>query len=307
MAAAWTAGGLAGFAAAMWSARALGALPAPRPAWDMDQAIISHQARAAVASPPARVVLLGDSSCLMDVDARALGEGVLNLATLSYLGLDGQAAMLEAYAARHETAPEMVVLLMNPESLRRAASEPGFVGLLEACLAGRDLPPGGAAVPRLPGWLGLELVKTRLLSGWLPRPLPPSFREAYGTTRGVVRAMDAQQGSLVQPGQYVPARNDGDAAYRWPDGLEAAAERFRAAVPAGARFAAGLTPVPAAHARADHPRRRRELLEAFAAHLRPDHLLDDLPATAPDAHFGTLTHLNETGRAAFTRQLSSCL
>src|SRR5438132_267968 len=66
-----------------------GLLPAPRPALDVDRTIIVHQAEAARSPQNATVLLVGDSSCLMDVSARQLAAGlqqpVLNLGTLSYL------------------------------------------------------------------------------------------------------------------------------------------------------------------------------------------------------------------------------
>ena len=58
---------LAVFAALMHGAAALGLLPAPRPALDTDRTILIHQVEASRARQEAEVVLIGDSSCLMDV------------------------------------------------------------------------------------------------------------------------------------------------------------------------------------------------------------------------------------------------
>ena len=72
-------------------------LPAPRPTLDTERTILIHQADTARQPREAELLLLGDSSCLMDVSARQLGEQLkrpaLSLATFSYLDLNAHATM----------------------------------------------------------------------------------------------------------------------------------------------------------------------------------------------------------------------
>src|ERR1043165_5713658 len=79
------------FALVLHAGARLGLLPAPRPTLDADRTVIIHQAEASRVRSDAEVLLLGDSSCLMDVDARrlgaALGHRVLNLGLNSHLDL----------------------------------------------------------------------------------------------------------------------------------------------------------------------------------------------------------------------------
>src|SRR5881397_1860673 len=75
------------FALLLHGGAAVGLLPAPRPALDTERTILLHQAQASRAPHNAEILLIGDSSCLMDVSARQLSEQLgrpaLNLGTFS--------------------------------------------------------------------------------------------------------------------------------------------------------------------------------------------------------------------------------
>jgi hypothetical protein len=66
-------------------------LPAPRATWDMDRTIMATKADLALKDESADIVLIGDSSCLMNIDASQLGEltgkKVINLGTVSFLDM----------------------------------------------------------------------------------------------------------------------------------------------------------------------------------------------------------------------------
>src|SRR5262245_35077868 len=85
------------FAAIMYLGATLKVWPRSRSTLDIDRTILLHQGEASRARHDADVLLLGDSSCLMNVSARQLAEGlpgqhrVLNLGTLSYLDLPAYA------------------------------------------------------------------------------------------------------------------------------------------------------------------------------------------------------------------------
>ena len=81
-------------AIAVHAAARFNLLPPPRPALDVDRTILLHQADASRKKSDASIILIGDSSCLMNVNARELaqelGTDVLNLATLSHVPLQWQ-------------------------------------------------------------------------------------------------------------------------------------------------------------------------------------------------------------------------
>ena len=306
-------GWVALFAAAMHLLAVLAVLPRPRPAWDMDQTILAHQVEAAVSAAPADILLLGDSSCMMNVDAVTLGTllpgnpSVRSLATLSYLSFDGHAHMLREYLRHHPASPGTVVLLMHPESLRRLRSEPYFMELLQAYAERRESSLPGGYYHRAIRALGLQILRDHLLSRVMPRPLPPSFARAYGFQLDLERALDKGHGTLTQPGLYRPGPNDGNAEYQMVDRARPLAESLRAALPEDCRLVVGITPIPSSFAPPAHARRCRDLLATLDSWLQPHELLTGLPLTLPDDECATLTHLNQQGRAHYTTLLADAL
>ena len=121
---------LALFAVAMHLGAKFHLLPAPRPTLDTERAILVHQAEASRSPQDAEVLLLGDSSCLMNLSARQLteqlGRPALNLGTFSFLDLNAHALLLREHARANPGRLRAVVLLMHPESLRRLSPEPYY-------------------------------------------------------------------------------------------------------------------------------------------------------------------------------------
>src|SRR5688572_2249823 len=113
------------FAAVMHVAALFHLLPRPRPNLDVDRTLIIHKAEASGLRSDAEVLLLGDSSCLMDVSAVQLGQQTgrpaLNLGTLSYLDMDAHATLLKRFVTANPNQLKAVVLLLHSEALRRPA------------------------------------------------------------------------------------------------------------------------------------------------------------------------------------------
>ena len=76
-----------------------GTLPSPCPLVDVDHTIISHQVDSCFRTSDADVLIVGDPSALMGIDAVRMSEAleldVLNLSTISYLSLAEYAAMMD--------------------------------------------------------------------------------------------------------------------------------------------------------------------------------------------------------------------
>ncbi|MCP5522826.1 MAG: hypothetical protein H7A46_14905 [Verrucomicrobiales bacterium] len=306
-----TLGGLALLALVLHGGTRLGWWPAPRPAIDMDRTILIHQAEASRKPHAASVVLIGDSSCLMDVVAtnlsRTLGQPVLNLATLSYLDLPTHGRLLHEYATANPDALKTVVLLMHPESLRLAAVPDYFRLQIEDFLAGRDSPPPRTVAGRLEEALALPQLRGRLLSRALPWPLPGAFGGYYGFASALEAAMDRAAGSAVDPNRFDPAEARGSAEYQLRPRFENESRRFREQLPEGVRLLVGITPVPASYALPDHEARCRQMLEQWIAWLGDGTILEGLPATLPDNQFAGVTHLNAKGREDYTERLAAAL
>lgn len=283
---------------------ASGLLPGPWPALDVDRTILTHQVNASRTPQDADIVLIGDSSCLMDVSALELDRQFgrehrpINLATSMYTGLGGYASMLSRYGEVNPGRTRLVILLVHPEMLRGIAPPSDYLLFLSDLYAGADPREPGSFYSQVRGLFGLNILENRLLAR-CPLPLPGEYGRDYGFNLNLYAYMDRERGSASDPHCYVPAPGQGDAEYRLAPALEPEALSFRAAMPPGARLLVGLTPVPESFATAGHAAKSRQILLQWGRWLQAD-CLSNLPATIPDALFASPTHLNRQGTATYT-------
>jgi hypothetical protein len=305
---AWPLVPVACFALLMHLAAALGILPRSRPTPDVDHVILLHQVEAARNREEAQVILVGDSSCLMDVSARqlteTLGGRVLNLSAHSYLDLTAYAALLRAYTAAHANPPRAVVVALHPEALRRPAPEAFHMRLLDTLLDDHAPPQDLAFRDRLLRVLGLELFRDRAFCRVVPTALPGPYGRVYGFSTDLDRYMTQAGGSAVDPDRR-PFQ--GNAEYRLAPPLEETSASLRAAVPRTAKLLAAITPVPAGFAGRDYASQQPAMLAERGRWLRADATLTELPATLPDDLFASTTHLTEAGMRQYTGMLGQAL
>lgn len=296
------------FAVAMHVAARVHLLPAPRPTLDTERAILIHQAEASRTSQDTEVLLLGDSSCLMDVSARQLteqlGRPALNLGTFSFLDLNAHALLLRNYTQANPGRLHAVVLLMHPESLRRLSSEPYYFSVLTNFLSGHDY----CQIETVPGHasclLGVETFQGRILARALPAPLPGAYGRRYGFTHDLESFLFHERGSAIDPD---PKPFEGSAEYRLAPTLERASKNFRSAVPPGVKLLVGITPTPQRFAGPRYPELQTDLLRQWSQWLQADAALADLSSTLPDDAFVRTTHLKESAIPRYTTQLADAL
>jgi hypothetical protein len=299
---------LALFAGLMHLGSQFGGLPAPRPTLDTERTILIHQAEASRSPQDAEVLLLGDSSCLMNVSARQLSEHlarpVLNLGTFSFLDLNAHALLLRNYAQANPGRLRVVALLMHPESLRRAGPEGYYVAALTNFLSGFDHGQPETFAGQAALWLGVDIFNGRILSRVVPGPLPGAYGRRYGFSHDLEGFLDKERGSAIDPD---PKPFEGTAEYRLAPTLERASRRFRAAVPTGVKLLVGITPAPERFVGQRHSQIHGGLLSQWAQWLQADAALTNLPPTLPDASFVRTTHLKESVIPRYTEQLAAAV
>jgi hypothetical protein len=299
------------FACALHLSAWMELLPDPWPVHDTDRTILLHQAESSQRAHKSQVVLVGDSSCLMNVSAPGLGRSlgnasaVLNLGTLSYLGLDDFALLLRHYFEANPARPQTVILLMHPEALRRPAASEYHQGLLARFYDPRRPRPGGAS--RASAILGVSIFQERIATRLIPQPLGGAYGQRYGFARDLWRHLSANQGSAVDPNRFEASAEEMPVELRLAPANEAASRRFREALPEGVRLIVGMTPVPESLAAPEFDSSRRVVLERWGEWLQADRLLADLPGRLPDALFASRTHLNEVGIQSYTRDLAAAI
>jgi len=296
------------FALAMHLGAQFQLLPTPRPTLDIDRTVLIQKAEASRSPQDAEILLLGDSSCLMDVSAalltERLGHPVLNLGTLSYLSFNANALLLRHYTQANPGRLRAAVVLMNPEALRLPHAEEWQNFAFRSFLDGADFRLRRGFSDWLTGVLGVHIFQGRLLARALPRPLPGSFGRQYGFSDDLERYLKENRGSAVDP-ESKPA--SGRAEYRLASYLKSASAVVREAVPPGAKLFVGLTPLPQQFAGPAYPARQAEILREWSGWLKADGALTNLPAVLPDNLFAQKTHLNEGGQRAYTEHLAQAL
>lgn len=291
------------FAAFMHVGVRLHLLPRPRPNLDVDRTILIHKVEASGSRSDAKVVLIGDSSCLMDVSAlqlsEQLGQPVLNLGTLSYLDLEAHATLLKRFFAANPNQVKAVVLLLHPEGLRRPAPEPYHTKFLQSFLAGED----HIVRQNVSHWVGLEIFRARLLSRALPTPLGGAYGRYYGFSADLEEYLTQNKGSAVDPD---PRSFQGNAEYRLAPQLETRSRAFKAAIPPGVRLFVAITPAPAGFVARNYPEFHRQMLLQWGTWLQSN-ILEELPAVFPDELCAKTTHLNENGAQTYSTLLAAAL
>ena len=286
------------------AATRLNLLPRPRPTLDVDRTIVIHKIEASGSRQDADVLLMGDSSCLMDLSAvklsREIGRPTLNLGMLSYLDLNAHATLLRRFVVANPNRPKAVVLLLHPEALRRPAAEQYHAAVFDHFVAGKD----HATKRNLAHWLGLEAFRNRVVSRALPTPLSGAYGRRYGFSADLESYLTRQRGSAIDPD---PKAFQGNPEYRLAPQLEGQSRAFKAAVPTGVKLFVAISPVPAGFAPPNYAPQHRQMLQQWSQWLGADAALVELPPTLPDNLFATTTHLNEAGATEFTTLLARSL
>jgi len=236
-------------------------LPAPRPILDADRTVLLHQAAAARRVSTANILFVGDSSCMMDVSVPLLnrllpqGSQTLNLGTLSYLDLPAMGDLVQNFNQVNPSRPQLVLLLMHPEALRRSGASEAHIQIIRDFYLGIDSDKAGKAWRRI---AGLSIFSGRIHSRLIPIPLPGEFAFEYGFNFGLWNYLSAHGGSAVDPAQYSPAPNQGNAEYRLAKSLEAASQHFKQEIPPRCKLVIGITPAPASFVLPNYPQQHQK-------------------------------------------------
>jgi hypothetical protein len=283
----------------------------------IDHFVVLEQMKRAATLPAADIAFLGDSSCLMGVDAPSIERAlhlhrVESFCSLAYLGPAGYADMLAGMIDRN-AAPKVLVLMFHPAAFHREAAWeywPRFVadgGKINA-------PP--LHFPRS----SLDFLAVEWLGRVIYSPLPGAYALYYGSEMAFRLTIRWRQGSAIDPftGLNVssaaalhpaPSAPSGvPVDFSWNqqylDALKVLGEQLRR-LPQQTAVYLVISPVPDYTYRAGTELERSERANQIAAVLGidPGHILDT-PGKMYAAYFaGFVNHLNRWGQREFTRKL----
>lgn len=287
---------------------ALGLLPSPRALSTLEETILTRQWERS--QKPSEMVLVGDSSALMDVSgsqlSRDLGVQTLQLGTFSLLQ-PADFALLASNSLHRTTQPRTVLLLVHPEFLARPAGDPAMVSKFRCIREGSpSVDPEADWGERAAHGLGLTDVRDRLESRGRAFPMKGAYGVRYGFSDQVVSELD-RDGGLVDPHRYRP-KPGLRASMNVSPRLEAPFRAWRKSLPEATRVLVGITPIPKSEAGPEFERRRDQALQTLVDWIGGDTRgLPTLPAHLPDTDFASSTHLTENAREPFTRQLAAAI
>jgi hypothetical protein len=269
----------------------------PRP--DLESIIVEGQRARAHTISDLDLLVIGDSSALMDVDAVRLGTAlggkrVESLATIGYVGPAGYARLLADYASAGHPVPTVIVL-MHGVSLALSNSEIGERGFEAMVLEpARRCLPGTAQ----------NVIYQHVLAPALDLPLPGAYGRFYGGAAGLVAALRDNHGTLIDPNE-LPAR-PAAVPFLLSTGVATRLEVLRRtlALIRPRRVVVAVSPIPA-RAVGSRTEAKREVLSAQLAGRIGAETPLNLPSYLSDELFASVTHLNAGGRRIYTDLLAA--
>lgn len=282
----------------------------PRSAFraDPDSAIIATKAELAQAPGDADICLVGDSSCLINLDVATLqtAQNVrpINLGALSYLSLDSFGLLAGEYS-KDKTAPK-ILLTVHPDCLRTAADSPAHRGVLEGALGRNGVIQLRFNNP-VSDRLGFEDLRTRLVDRWVPEPLKGTMGAKYGFTEYIQSELKSRLGTMDETSRFDPQTNSGSAEYRLSQRIKPQAEKFLAHLPKNVRIRVLISPVPKSHAQKGHEGIVRTIRKELETALKAEGPSWELPLILPDDQFGTVTHLLPDAAKQYSQELATRL
>jgi len=287
----------------------LGWLPAPAPVLTGDEFVMRNRHEAALSNDPAELLIIGDSSAAMGVDAQALSVHLpghppaYNLGLFLGLPMEVYAEAAQKFIEHHPGQVRAVVLLTTFSRLADARpSEPSLEHWRRIWSGGA----GGAETETFSeGWLSSGRLHDDVVARLLPFGMHGERGVFYGSIVHARQFASARRGAMQAREVY--NRQTSAEKIRWvmdPAALDQA-RRARGILSSKVMLIYGIMPLPETYATSDSKLRRAEMMRALNAELGADHLLDKLPVTFPDGLFSDLVHLNLDGQRVFTRRLAA--
>lgn len=293
-------------AAALHVLNAIGWLPERRPIQTMDEIVFEHR-RDVAATSTASVVIIGDSSSAIDVEAPLLemllppGSEVVNQGLLMGLPIALYCEPALGIVASRAHDQTHVVLLFTPKFLVREISSPYHVSLWRQSQDKRN-PTGGT---RLPDWTAIDIGRERLFIPGVPWATHGRAGVFLPYVRVSQKHLAEHQGSRYDVGWFNPSPGERSSSWEIRPRYLAEAGGIRSMLGASARLYLGLTPLPESAVDPGFENWRNRMLFRLNGAVHADVLLTNLPATLPNGFCASEVHLNQRGAEHYTRLLAT--
>jgi hypothetical protein len=288
----------------------LGLLPAPPITTDPNTTVLAHQALASRSPDPAEIVLLGDSTCLVGIDASELSRQlpgrtpVQSLSLFIWMDLVSYGEALTNFAAANPGQVRAVVLLVSPLKLNSESADKSIQEMWHQILYHHKWWGFEPESERWKNLLGARLLRQRVVSHFLATPLSGSEPGLFGFSSDVDTYLTKHRGSLVDLGAPLIVRGlDHPPGLALTPEFKAESLAFRAMVPPNVKLFIGLTPFLKRFSYPEARQKRDDLLCQWNQCIHADGLLTNLPPALPSVFFSASAHLNEAGQKRLTTSL----
>jgi len=275
--------------------------PKPSPKLDVDRVIISNKVKLSKSEKNADILLIGDSSCLMNIDANKLtdisGKKTYNLGTISYLDFESYGDLLSNALINNDNPVSLVCLFIHPEFLRRATPSNTHIEFFKSC--NNDVQVFNSNIDNLIySLLNLNIFKDTF-RGRIPNPLKNKFRQYYGFTTSLDSYLSDHNGSAIDPRVFDSTEDHGNILYKITDKKINQLIKFTSIIPPDCKFVLCLTPVPSEITGMSYSSTMQSIIEKIRNNGKVENILQ-MPFTLPAKDFATKTHLNSKSRTMYT-------
>jgi len=282
----------------------------------VDYMIVLEQLKRAATVVRPDIALIGDSSCLMDVDAARLtarlGRSAESLCSIAYVGPAGYSQLLSTLIERG-ASPGVLVVILHPAGFQRDPSWESWPTFVRN-RGNFSAPP--ISFPQS----ALDYIRFELVEHAIYSPLPGRYAIYYGGDLQFSRYVATHRGGAVDPnvGLQVRTLEDAEQAAVVQKGTGTTVdysmtEQFtEALVPLAAvikqigatRVLLAISPVPDSNITSEAELQRAKAASRIAAILGlPSGNILDTPASLPNIYFSSVTHLNRWGRELLTDEV----
>ena len=267
---------------------------------DVDRVIISNKVKLSKTKNNADILLIGDSSCLMNIDTKKFtdlsAKKTYNLGTLSYLDFESYGALL-TNALNNNNSVSLVCLFIHPEFLRRVTPSDTHVQFFRSC--NNDTYDNNTNKNNyIHSLLKLNIFENVFYSK-TPIPLKNNFSQFYGFTTFLDQYLNDHNGSAIDPRVFDIEMEHGNVLYKITDRKINDLIKLTVLVPNESKFLLCLTPVPSEITGVNYSETIKSIKKQIFEHVKIDNILQ-MPFTLPATEFATKTHLNATSRALYT-------
>ncbi|NEQ64722.1 MAG: hypothetical protein F6K21_04295 [Symploca sp. SIO2D2] len=278
---------------------------------NISRLIVDEQIERAKTIHNTDLLLIGDSSCLMGIDApllsHLLNKKVESLCTLGFVGPEGYSELLRKYFSRGMKS-NRVILVFHGIQMKRDSSWQQWVDYIKDYEFNQNSKSKLIHNPKNNILL--------LLNKFLFIPLHNKWGEYYGSDYSFSSFIRRHHGTAVDPNSplntYIPVGSAPKSeAYRYEvnqqyeDSLEPL-EQVLLEYNMHDKTMLMISPIPSSLQREQTMITRKSAIERISKRLNiSDTEIIDLPSSLQARYFATNTHLAENGRNYYTRLLAS--